>query len=206
MAQWKQEKKELEEKLAAAESKLAERTNAPTSIPEDPVGFPEPTPPANEPVADAPKDKLEELKDRASKMGVTKPWEQLDSATPWKMDMLKMRRTRPGFVPRWVREDKVEHRLAMGYTIADRKDYETFQSPAQFGSPSASYITRGELVLMEIPVEGYEAYKAALRKRTQMASEDAKRRMRAQVIEIAKEQGISPEDIQLTDETKTTVE
>ena len=213
MAQWKQEKKELETKLAEARKQIDEKIKQAADAAAEPVVVEiEPSPAQSEQVTRArvvpipeTDDKIENLA-RQSRMNVTKPWEQMDTATPWKMDMLKMRKTRPGFVPRWVREDKIEQRLAMGYTIADRKDYEAFQSPSQFGTPTASYIMRGDLVLMEIPVEGYDAYKKSHGQRVRMASEDAKKRMKAQVIEIAREQGVTPEDIQFTDETKTVIE
>lgn len=199
MAQWKAEKKELEAKVAELEAKVQGQPPKP-----------ETTLPANEQVTQvAPEgngDRIESLKNRSKVMGVTKPWQQMDASTPWKMDMLKVTRRRPGFVPRWVRENKIEQRMAMGYQIADRKDYETFQNPTQFGTPEASYLMRGDLVLMEIPLEGYEAYQTAHRRRVQAASEDARKRVKLQAMELAKEQGITVDDFKVTDETKSFVQ
>lgn len=197
MAQWKQEKKELEAKVADLEAQLG--STPPAEIP------PRENEQVTAPAVDT-NDRIELLKAKGKAMGVTKPWEQMDSHTPWKMDMLKVTRRRPGFVPRWVSENKIEQRMAMGYTIADRKDYETFQNPVQFGSPEASYLMRDNLVLMEIPVEGYEAYNRAHHNRVKAASEDARKRVKAQAIELAKEQGHAPDDFKVTDETKTVVE
>lgn len=197
MAQWKAEKKELEAKVAELEAKV--QGQLPTPV----------TPlPVNEQVTDQPEplDRIEALKNRSQVMGVTKPWQQMDSSAPWKMDMLKVTRRRPGFVPRWVRENKIEQRMAMGYQIADRKDYETFQNPTQFGTPEASYLMRGDLVLMEIPIEGYDAYQSAHRRRVQAASEDARKRVKLQAMELAKEQGITADDFKVTDETKSFVQ
>jgi hypothetical protein len=207
MAQWKQEKKELEAKLAELEGMLASKPKAELPPLDEIEEAPklETAPRASEQVT-LPGDRIEVLKAKGRAMGVTKPWEQMDSHTPWKMDMLKVTRRRPGFVPRWVAENKIEQRMAMGYTIADRKDYETFQNPTQFGSPEASYLMRDNLVLMEIPVEGYEAYNRAHHNRVKAASEDARKRVKAQAIELAKEQGHSPDDFRVTDDTKTVVE
>lgn len=193
MGNWKTDKKAMEDRIAQLE---AEAKAAKVEIP---VVTQAHTPDAT-PVVDPMIRELDAIVARGKQatLGVTKPWEKKDTHKPWRMDTLKLSKLRPGFHARWVRRDNVEKRMLQGYVVADKKDYTQFENPIAHGTNVASYVTRGDLVLMEIPVEGKIAREQAMESRIKKAEKDAKERVKEAARELAREMGV--EEIQVTEE------
>jgi|GEM_PF-3274907 len=85
----------------------------------------------------------------------TKPWTK-EGANPWRMDMLRLGKSRPGFHACFVSPRKIEQRLSQGYTFANAEHYGLNQRVPGEGQEPGTQVKRREMVLMEIPIEKYE--------------------------------------------------
>jgi len=112
--------------------------------------------------------KVEDPKPKA-----TKPWNADNN--PWSLDLLRLKKKRQGFVPRWTTKDLLERKLDQGWTVADRKDYggTTDKLPGEEGKMDST-ILRRELILIEMPDELAGQRKAFFENKTKTRSVDAK--------------------------------
>lgn len=84
---------------------------------------------------------------------VTRPWEANES--PWKRDVFRFKKRKPGFRPRFVTQHNVQERLKEGWTVAKGEDWGFAQviiGDEAKNDPAFAPLRKG-MVLMEIPEE-----------------------------------------------------
>jgi hypothetical protein len=93
----------------------------------------------------------EEIKEEEKKK-VTRPWDGDDN--PWSLDMLRLKKKHPGFIPHFTTREDLQKKLDQGWKIADAKDYGgvTAVLPGE-EAKDGSVVKRREMILIELPEE-----------------------------------------------------
>ena len=82
----------------------------------------------------------------------TRPWDSDNN--PWSLDMLRLKKRHPGFVPRFTTREDLQKKLDQGWSIADAKDYGGVAAvlPGE-EAKDGSLVKRREMILIELPEE-----------------------------------------------------
>jgi hypothetical protein len=90
-----------------------------------------------------PPEKLQEL-DKS-----TSPWNAEDN--PWSLDLLRLKKQRPGFRAKWINRDNLQKHLDIGYNVASIQHYGgmTDKLPGEEGKIDTT-VRRREMILVEI--------------------------------------------------------
>lgn len=149
------------------------------------------------PMHEVPESILENLPDAVSKIRdkfepPTKPWDSTDN--PWVPDLLSVKgkeeRERAGYKCSWVSKDELNTFIEQGYTLANKKDYGGLGSvlPGEEGE-DGTIIKRRELMLVETPIENWNAREEYYKRKIKSNSQGAQRIAQAQGKQAEAESG-----------------
>jgi len=87
----------------------------------------------------------------------TTPWNQNNENNPWAQNLLRLKQEHKGFAPKFIKNDpeRVSLMEDYGYKVADCKDYG--YTPLENEGSVDTVLHRGDLILMETPMEWKEA-------------------------------------------------